>query len=97
MATANTTSSTRKQAAPKGATPAPAFNPSAINPLIVDGSPEDTILGVSEVIAFLSGAMEHAEHAGDTIPLDGGCTGLARILDTCRAALVFHRSEGGAA
>lgn len=97
MATANTTSSTRKQAAPKGATPAPAFNPSAINPLIVDGSPKDTILGVSEVLAFLSGAMEHAE-GGNPIPMDGGCTGLARILDTCRSALAFHlQDEGGAA
>ncbi len=78
-------------------TKAPAINPATLNPLIVEGSPKDTILGVGEVLAFLSGAMEHAEHAGDTIPLDGGCMGLARILDTCRSALVFHLQDEGSA
>jgi hypothetical protein len=54
------------------------------------------MLAVSEVLAFLSGAMELAEDSDDIkIPIKGGCTGLARILDTCRAALDFHR-EGGA-
>lgn len=78
-------------------TKAPAINPATLNPLIVEGSPKDTILGVGEVLAFLSGAMEHAE-GGDPIPMDGGCTGLARILDTCRSALAFHlQDEGGAA
>lgn len=76
----------------------PSFNPSTINPLIVDGSQKDTMLAVSEILAFLSGAMEHSEHGGDHIPLEGGCTGLARILDTCRSALAFHlHNEGGAA
>lgn len=76
---------------------APSFNPSTINPLIVDESPADTMLAVSEVLAFLSGAMENSEGGSDRIPLDGGCTGLARILDTCRSALDFHRHNEGCA
>lgn len=71
------------------------------NPLIPSGEIDDTLLAVSEVLAFLSGTMEMAEHSSDGhIPIKGGCTGLSRILDTCRAALDFHQiadTEGGAA
>lgn len=74
-----------------------AIDPATINPLIIVGSPRDTMLAVSEVLAFLSGAMEAAENSTDIkIPISGGCTGLSRILDTCRAALDFQRLEGGA-
>lgn len=82
------------------ATKASAIDPAfinSINPLIED-SQEDTILGVSEVLAFLSVAMEHAEGSNDKITIDGACNGMSRILDTCRYALNFHlRNEGGAA
>jgi hypothetical protein len=80
-------------------TQAPAIDPAVINRLnpLIEESQEDTILGVSEVLAFLSVAMEHAENASDHIPVDGGCMGLSRILDTCRSALNFHlRDVGGA-
>jgi hypothetical protein len=70
---------------------------STINPLVCDHY-EDTLLGVSEVLAFLSGAMVHAEQSIErpAIPLNGGCTGLSRILDTCRAALNCHLPKEGA-
>lgn len=68
------------------------IDPRMQNALIPSGETDDTILAVSEVLAFLAGAMEMAEHSTDVkIPIDGGCTGLSRILDTCRAALDFHR------
>jgi hypothetical protein len=70
-------------------------NPSAINPLIED-SPIDTMANISDVLAFLSDAVE--DFADFEAKLEGSGSGLSRILNVCRAALDFQRKqEGGAA
>ncbi|MBI5922025.1 MAG: hypothetical protein HY847_10330 [Betaproteobacteria bacterium] len=76
----------------------PKIDRADIYPLIPTYSPEDTMLCVSEILAFLSGAMENAEGSSESIPWSGGCMGLSRILDACRYALNYHlEQKGGAA
>jgi hypothetical protein len=74
-------------------------NPAMQNPLIPSGHPEDTMAAVCDVLSYLAYAAE-AGPEKDVIPA-GAAMGLSRILDTCRAALNFHRleadTEGGAA
>lgn len=93
MATANTTSSTRKQAA------APKFT-QATNPLSHEHT-EDTMLAVHAVLGFMSCAIT-AMIEQDASEFDlgdhdiGG--GIKLILDSCCGALGAHLThEGGAA
>jgi hypothetical protein len=89
MATKNSTRSTSN-------TRAPAINLPDINPLIPSNHVDDTIVAVSEVLSFLSNAMDGIENRGQTLN-NGSASGMSRILDTCRAALTFHLQDGGAA
>lgn len=77
-------------------------NPKMQNPLIPSGHPGDTMEAVCDVLSYLAYATEAGRKISeeDVMPV-GAATGLSRILDTCRAALNFHRleadTEGGAA
>lgn len=78
------------------------IDPATQNPLIPSGHPGDTMQAVCEVLSYLSYAAEAGQQLSeeDVMPA-GAAMGLSRILDTCRAALNFHRlkvdAEGGAA
>ena len=77
-------------------------NPAMQNPLIPSGHPEDTMVAVCDVLSYLSYAAEASQQMSqDEVMPVGAQSGLSRILDTCRAALNFHRmtadAEGGAA